>query len=86
MNAFLLLQAIETVALRIERHVENGGNVPRFLRNHSPGAFTRVLESYIWISHTRRSLRRERGCRRCSLSRCGMAGQRMVNAREEYSF
>src|SRR5439155_14141243 len=34
MNAFLLLQGIETVALRIERHVENAEEVARFLRNH----------------------------------------------------
>ncbi|MDN5001410.1 O-acetylhomoserine aminocarboxypropyltransferase/cysteine synthase family protein [Bradyrhizobium sp. GCM10027634] len=33
MNAFLLLQGIETVALRIERHVENGEKVARFLRH-----------------------------------------------------
>lgn len=33
LNAFLLLQGIETVALRIERHVENGRKVARFLRN-----------------------------------------------------
>jgi O-acetylhomoserine (thiol)-lyase len=31
-NAFLLLQGIETVALRIERHVENGRRVADFLR------------------------------------------------------
>src|SRR5579859_4721478 len=33
MSAFLLLQGIETVALRVERHVENGRNVADFLRN-----------------------------------------------------
>src|SRR5436309_33031 len=33
MSAFLLLQGIETVALRIERHVENGRSVAEFLRN-----------------------------------------------------
>src|SRR5437016_4391063 len=33
-NAFLLLQGIETVALRIERHVENGRRVAEFLRDH----------------------------------------------------
>ena len=33
-NAFLLLQGIETVALRMERHVENGRKVARFLRSH----------------------------------------------------
>jgi O-acetylhomoserine (thiol)-lyase len=31
-NAFLLLQGIETLALRIERHVENGSRVAEFLR------------------------------------------------------
>ena len=32
-SAFLLLQGIETVALRIERHVENARKVAEFLRN-----------------------------------------------------
>jgi O-acetylhomoserine (thiol)-lyase len=32
-NAFLLLQGIETVALRIERHVENARRVAEFLRD-----------------------------------------------------
>src|SRR5216683_1648209 len=33
LSAFLLLQGIETVALRVERHVENGRSVAEFLRN-----------------------------------------------------
>jgi O-acetylhomoserine (thiol)-lyase len=33
-NSFLLLQGIETVALRVERHVANGNAVARFLRQH----------------------------------------------------
>src|SRR5438445_3649139 len=33
MSAFLLLQGIETVALRIDRHVENGRRVADFLRD-----------------------------------------------------
>ena len=33
-SAFLLLQGIETVALRVERHVENGRQVAEFLRDH----------------------------------------------------
>ena len=37
MNAFLLLQGTETVALRIERHVENAEKVARFLRNDRVG-------------------------------------------------
>jgi O-acetylhomoserine (thiol)-lyase len=35
LSAFLLLQGLETVALRIERHVENGRRVAEFLRNDS---------------------------------------------------
>ena len=34
MSAFLLLQGIETVALRMERHVENGRRVADFLKRH----------------------------------------------------
>jgi O-acetylhomoserine (thiol)-lyase len=34
MSAFLLLQGIETVALRMERHIENGRRVADFLRTH----------------------------------------------------
>jgi len=33
-NAFLLLQGIETVALRVERHVENAQRVAEFLRSN----------------------------------------------------
>ncbi|GBU18974.1 MULTISPECIES: O-acetylhomoserine aminocarboxypropyltransferase/cysteine synthase family protein [Methylobacterium] len=36
LSAFLLLQGIETVALRVERHVANGRRVAEFLRAH-PG-------------------------------------------------
>jgi O-acetylhomoserine (thiol)-lyase len=35
LSAFLLLQGIETVALRIERHVENAAKVAEFLRDDS---------------------------------------------------
>lgn len=34
LSAFLLLQGIETLPLRIERHVENAESVAHFLRNH----------------------------------------------------
>jgi len=34
-SAFLLLQGIETLALRIERHVENGRRVAEFLRDNA---------------------------------------------------
>ena len=35
MSAFLLLQGIETLPLRIERHVQNGRGVAEFLRKHA---------------------------------------------------
>jgi O-acetylhomoserine (thiol)-lyase len=35
MNAFLLLQGIETVALRVDRHVENARKVAEYLRAHA---------------------------------------------------
>jgi O-acetylhomoserine (thiol)-lyase len=34
LSAFLLLQGVETVALRVERHVENGRTVAEFLSQH----------------------------------------------------
>jgi len=34
LSAFLLLQGIETLALRVERHVENAQKVAEFLRHH----------------------------------------------------
>jgi O-acetylhomoserine (thiol)-lyase len=34
LSSFLLLQGIETVALRVERHVENGRKAAEFLRSH----------------------------------------------------
>jgi len=34
LSAFLLLQGIETVALRVDRHVENGRRVAEFLNQH----------------------------------------------------
>src|ERR1700676_1135203 len=33
-NGFLLLQGVETLALRVERHVENARKVAEYLRNH----------------------------------------------------
>src|SRR5436305_1955710 len=43
LSAFLLLQGIETVAVRIDRHVENGKRVAEFLRAH-PGVE--------WVNYT----------------------------------
>ena len=39
MSAFLLLQGIETVALRVERHVENACAVAEFLKSHADVAW-----------------------------------------------
>ena len=44
LSAFLLLQGIETVALRIERHVENGRLVAEFLRDHPAVAWVRYTD------------------------------------------
>jgi O-acetylhomoserine (thiol)-lyase len=42
-NAFLILQGIETLALRVERHVENARQVAEFLRGHP---------SVAWVNYT----------------------------------
>jgi len=39
MNAFLLLQGLETLSLRMERHVENAQKVAEFLQNHDKVAW-----------------------------------------------
>jgi O-acetylhomoserine (thiol)-lyase len=71
-NAFLLLQGIETVALRIDRHVENGRRVADFLR-----ADPRVE----WVNYTGfadntcYALARKYLCgRACSLMTFGVTG------------
>jgi O-acetylhomoserine (thiol)-lyase len=42
-NGFLILQGIETMALRVERHVENARKVAEFLRDH---------RSVTWVNYT----------------------------------
>jgi O-acetylhomoserine (thiol)-lyase len=72
LSAFLLLQGIETVALRVERHVENGRKVAEFLRNDPrvdwvnyvgfpDNPYHRLAEKYL-------------GGRACSLLTFGVAG------------
>jgi O-acetylhomoserine (thiol)-lyase len=72
LSAFLLLQGIETVALRVERHVENARRVAEFLRHDS-----RVE----WINYTgfpdnpyHALARKYLGGRACSLLTFGIAG------------
>jgi O-acetylhomoserine (thiol)-lyase len=43
LSAFLLLQGIETVALRVERHVENGRRVAEFLSSHERVAWVNYV-------------------------------------------
>ncbi|MGV3064510.1 O-acetylhomoserine aminocarboxypropyltransferase/cysteine synthase family protein [Staphylococcus simulans] len=40
-NAFLLLQGLETLSLRVERHVENAEKVAKFLENHDKVAWVK---------------------------------------------
>lgn len=71
-NGFLLLQGVETLALRIERHVENARKVAEFLRGH------RLVE---WVNYAGfpdsplyAMAQRYLGNRRCSLLTFGVKG------------
>jgi O-acetylhomoserine (thiol)-lyase len=72
LSAFLLLQGIETVALRVERHVDNARRVAEFLRRHP-----RVE----WVNYAgfadnpyHALARKYLGGRACSLLTFGIAG------------
>jgi O-acetylhomoserine (thiol)-lyase len=72
LSAFLLLQGIETVALRVERHVENARRVAEFLRQHARVA---------WVNYTgfadnpyHALANKYLGGRSCSLLTFGIAG------------
>jgi O-acetylhomoserine (thiol)-lyase len=71
-NGFLLLQGVETLALRVERHVENARKVAEFLRAHP------VVE---WVNYTGfpdnplyAMAQRYLGDKRCSLLTFGVKG------------
>jgi O-acetylhomoserine (thiol)-lyase len=71
-NGFLLLQGIETMALRVERHVENARKVAEFLRDHP------TVE---WVNYAGfpdsplyPMAQRYLGSRRCSLLTFGVKG------------
>src|SRR5262249_56751031 len=73
LSAFLLLQGVETVALRIDRHVENGRRVAEFLR-----ADPRVeWVNYAGFADNARSAlaRKYLGGRACSLLTFGVTGR-----------
>jgi O-acetylhomoserine (thiol)-lyase len=71
-NGFLLLQGIETLALRVERHVENAQKVAEYLRSH------RVVE---WVNYAGFPdsplyplAQKYLGSKRCSLLTFGVKG------------
>lgn len=71
-NGFLLLQGVETLALRVERHTENARRVAEFLRGH------RAVE---WVNYAGfpdnplyPMAQRYLGDRRCSLLTFGVKG------------
>src|SRR5580704_9935152 len=71
-NGFLLLQGIETMALRVERHVENARKVAEFLRDHSRVAWINYAgfpESPLYPM-----AKRYLGSRCCSLLTFGVKG------------
>ncbi len=71
-NGFLLLQGIETMALRVERHVENARKVAEFLRNHSRVAW--VNYAGFPDSPLYPMAQRYLGSQRCSLMTFGVKG------------
>lgn len=82
-SAFLLLQGIETVALRVERHVENGRRIAEFLANDERVAWVNYagLPGSPYCSLTQKYL----GGRACSLMTFGVrngyeGGVRFYNA------
>lgn len=71
-NGFLLLQGIETLALRVERHVENARKVAEFLRGH------RLVEWVNYAGFPDNPLyplaQKYLGSKRCSLLTFGVKG------------
>ena len=72
LSAFLLLQGIETVALRVERHVENARRVAEFLRNDPRVAWVNYAGFADSPYHA--LAQKYLGGRACSLLTFGIAG------------
>jgi O-acetylhomoserine (thiol)-lyase len=72
LSAFLLLQGIETVALRVERHVENGRRVAEFLRADPRVEWVNYLGFADNASYPR--ARKYLGGQACSLMTFGVVG------------
>ena len=81
LSAFLLLQGIETVALRVERHVENARRVAEFLRERSAGAWVNYAGFADNPYHA--LAQKYLGGRACSLLTFGVA--RRIRGREGVS-
>jgi O-acetylhomoserine (thiol)-lyase len=71
-SAFLLLQGIETVALRIDRHVENGRRVAEYLRDDPRVEWVNYAGFPDNISYS--LARKYLGGRACSLMTFGVSG------------
>ena len=71
-NGFLLLQGVETMALRVERHVENARKVAEYLRNHDRVAW--VNYAGFPDSPLYPMAQKYLGSRRCSLLTFGVKG------------
>jgi O-acetylhomoserine (thiol)-lyase len=71
-NGFLLLQGIETLALRVERHVENARKVAEFLRHHNKVEW--VNYAGFPDSPLYPMAQKYLGSRRCSLLTFGVKG------------
>jgi O-acetylhomoserine (thiol)-lyase len=72
MSAFLLLQGLETVALRVERHVENARRVAEFLRGDQRVAWINYVGFPDHPSH--QLALKYLGGRACSLVTFGVSG------------
>ena len=72
LSAFLLLQGIETVALRVERHVENARRVAEFLRHDARVAWVNYVGFADSPYHA--LARKYLGGRACSLLTFGVKG------------
>lgn len=71
-NGFLLLQGVQTLALRMERHVENARKVAEFLRDHPLVAW--VNYAGFPDSPLYRMAQKYLGSKRCSLLTFGVKG------------
>jgi O-acetylhomoserine (thiol)-lyase len=72
LSAFLLLQGIETMALRVERHVENAARVAEFLRRHAVVDWVNYVGFPDHPYHS--AARKYLGGRACSLMTFGVRG------------